>query len=170
MNRLLSCAVFLGIAACNPVLDDEISALGSDAPGVRNGPLHRPGQPCMLCHDGAFGDPQAFSIAGTVFQVPSSLEPSVGADVAITDSTPTTRVVMTNAAGNFYIQANDWTPVFPLQVVVRPSGGTPVYMLSQIEGSADVLGGACATCHKDPAGPDSPGHISVKLDDGGVPR
>jgi hypothetical protein len=29
--------------------------------------------------------------------------------------------------------------------------------------------GSCATCHTDPAGPNSPGHVSVVLDDGGTP-
>jgi hypothetical protein len=28
---------------------------------------------------------------------------------------------------------------------------------------------ACATCHFDPAGPTSPGHITVQTDDGGTP-
>ena len=43
-----------------------------EAPGVRRGPLHRPGQPCLLCHDGALGDPQRFTVAGTVFQTPGA--------------------------------------------------------------------------------------------------
>jgi hypothetical protein len=106
-----------------------------------------------------------------VFKVPSTLEAAVGAAVTLTDATGSTRNEVTNSAGNFYIQANDWTPTFPLQVVVQPSGGAPVYMLSPIDGnSAQGLGGACATCHKDPAGPDSAGHVSITLDDGGVPR
>jgi hypothetical protein len=173
MSRLFVCAIGLGLASCDPVLDDAIAALGPETPpGVRPGPLHRPGQPCLLCHDGAFGDPRAFSVAGTVYQVPSTLEPAAGATIILTDSTGSgpPQPPITNAAGNFYIQAQEWTPVFPLQVVVQPSQGPPVYMWSQIEGGSEVLGGACATCHKDPSGPDSPGHVSLTLDDGGVPR
>jgi hypothetical protein len=170
MRLLFPLTAVLSIVSCDPVLDDGVAALGPETPGVANGPLHRPGQPCLLCHDGAFGDPPAFSVAGTIFQVPSSLEPAVGAGVAITDATGATRGEMTNAAGNFYIPASDWTPTFPLSVVVQPAEGPAVYMFSQIEGAPEVLGGACATCHKDPAGPHSPGHVSLALDDGGVPR
>jgi hypothetical protein len=169
MRRALACLVLLGVA-CDPVVDDAVAALGGNAPGVRNGPLHRPGQPCLLCHDGAIGDPSAFSVAGTVFQVPSSLAPAVDATVTLTDAVGTIRNEVTNAAGNFYIQANDWTPAFPLLVYVTPTSGKPVYMLSQVDGSSQVEGGACATCHSDPAGRDSPGHVSIMLDDGGVPR
>src|ERR1700683_3328645 len=50
------------MVGCNPVLDDAIADLGPEKPGVHPGPLHRPGQPCLLCHDGALGDPQAFSV------------------------------------------------------------------------------------------------------------
>jgi hypothetical protein len=163
----------LGLAACDPVLDDGVAALGPETPpGVRPGPLHRPGQPCLLCHDGAFGDPRAFSVAGTVFQTPSSLDASVGATILLTDSTDSgpPRPPTTNAAGNFYVPAQDWTPTFPLRVVVQSAAGNRVQMWSPIGGGSEVLGGACATCHKDPAGPDSPGHVYLELDDGGVPR
>jgi hypothetical protein len=155
------------VASCNPVLDDEIAALGPETPGVRPGPLHRPGQPCLLCHDGEIGDPVAFSVAGTVFQAPGPLpsrEPAVGANVYLTDATGSHQDPATNAAGNFYIQASDWSPVFPLQVVVKPATGPDVFMLSLVEG------GSCASCHVDPAGKDSPGRVSLTLDDGGVPR
>jgi hypothetical protein len=166
---LLILAAF-ALGACDPVLDDAVSDLGPETPGVRTGPLHRPGQPCLLCHDGAFGDPQAFSVAGTIYQIPSSLEPAVGATVAMTDATGSTRDEVTNAAGNFYIAASDWAPQFPLQVQVQPVTGPVVYMYSLVNSGTDVAGGACATCHRDPAGADSPGHVSISLDDGGVPR
>jgi hypothetical protein len=29
--------------------------------------------------------------------------------------------------------------------------------------------GSCAGCHADPAGADSPGHVCMRLDDGGTP-
>jgi hypothetical protein len=29
--------------------------------------------------------------------------------------------------------------------------------------------GSCAGCHVDPSGPNSPGHVSLQLDDGGTP-
>jgi hypothetical protein len=162
--RSWACLVVLGAVACDPVLDDRVAALGGETPGVHPGPLHRPGQPCLLCHDGALGDPSAFSVAGTVFQVPGSRRPAVSAEVYLTDVTGSNHVATTNAAGNFYVTPGEWTPSFPVQVVVKPAVGPDVFMLSLAED------GSCATCHSDPPGRDSPGHVSLTLDDGGVPR
>src|ERR1700677_3462733 len=136
MTRLLVCAMGLGLVSCDPVLDDAVAALGPETPpGVRPGPLHRPGQPCLLCHDGAFGDPPAFSVAGTVYRIPSSLEPAVDATIELADVTGSRppKPPLTNTAGNFYIPVQEWTPVFPLRVVVYPSKGPSVYMWSPIE-------------------------------------
>jgi len=115
-----------------------------------------------LCHDGAFGDPQAFSVAGTVFETSASLAPVVGASVYLTDATGSNRSAETNTAGNFYLTPEQWTPVFPLHVVVKPVTGPDVFMVSLVED------GACATCHRDPSGRDSPGHVALTLLDGGV--
>ena len=60
-------ALLVLLLSCDPVHDDAVSALGGETPGIPRGPLHRPGQPCLVCHDGASGDPAAFSMAGTVF-------------------------------------------------------------------------------------------------------
>jgi hypothetical protein len=163
-SLLATAAASGGGASCDPVLDDAVAALGPETPGVPPGPLHRPGQPCLLCHDGAFGDPRAFSVAGTLFQIPSSPQPAVAASVAVTDSTGSTHDLTSNAAGNFYLPASEWTPVLPLQVVVESQAGAPVYMFSLAET------GGCATCHQNPPGPDSPGQVCLTLDDGGAPR
>jgi len=157
--------VTLAIASCNPVQDDAIAALGGEAPGVRRGPLHRPGQPCLLCHDGALGDPPEFTVAGTIFALPSSQLPAVNVTVSMLDARGATYEATTNAAGNFYVTPDQWTPVFPItQVALKNAGGLPIYMQSEVGRS-----GSCAACHVDPAGPDSPGHVCVSLDDGGVP-
>jgi hypothetical protein len=166
MIRVVVLVAVAGLFACNPVRTDALNALPGEAPGVRNGPLHRPGEPCLLCHDGAIGDPAAFSIAGTVFAEPSS---TVGVDqarVSITDATGVTYdSITTNAAGNFYITPNEWSPAFPiLKVSVTDTSGLTVTMQSEVGRD-----GACASCHFDPAGSDSPGHVSMVEDDGGVP-
>ena len=164
MTRLLAPAVAFVLAACDPVHEDAVLALGGETPGVRPGPLHRPGQPCLLCHDGAAGDPPAFGVAGTIFDTPSSRSPVSEADVHLTDSSGSLpRDLTTNAAGNFYVPANEWTPQFPLSVAIKPPSGRDVFMHTLAND------GSCATCHTDPAGPDSPGHVSVVLDDGGTP-
>src|SRR5450432_160855 len=46
-GTVLVCAL---VGCGDPVHDTAVSALGPEAPGVPKGPLHRPGQPCVLCH------------------------------------------------------------------------------------------------------------------------
>lgn len=150
------------LLACDPVVSDAVSAL-PDQPGVRNGPLHRAGQPCLLCHDGNFGDPSAFSVAGTVFETSGSL---VGADLAtvsLTDTAGRTYEATTNSVGNFYITPSQWSPTFPL-THVAVTGATGVMALMQSDVGRD---GACASCHVDPAGVTSPGHVALSAPDGG---
>ena len=52
------------MASCDPVHEAQKDAIGGDTPGVPNGPLHHPGQACIVCHDGALTDPSAFSVGG----------------------------------------------------------------------------------------------------------
>ena len=153
-------------SACDPVGDADRAALGPETPGVRPGPLHRPGQPCLVCHDGAFGDPPAFSIAGTIYATPSSPVGLEGAMVSLTDSTNSSppMIMPTNAAGNFYITPDEWTPVYPITSVAVI--GAPGFAVMQSEMGRS---GACATCHVNPAGPASPGQVCITLDDGGAP-
>ncbi len=158
------CALWATVSACDPVHNDAIAALGDEAPGVRRGPLHRPGQPCLVCHDGAIGDPQAFSVAGTVFLHPEDRIPVNGATVHLTDVTGSSFDAQTNAAGNFYVTPGEWTPHYPMIARVLALGGPKVAMNTLISGQ-----GSCAGCHADPAGANSPGHVSLELDDGGTP-
>ncbi len=151
-------------AGCDPVHGDAVDALGGEAPGVPHGPTHRPGQPCLLCHDGAFGDPEKFSMAGTVYVHPSGDQPVNGATVTLTDATGSTYNAATNVAGNFYITPDQWTPTNPVSVVVTAPDGTRVRMQTNIGRD-----GSCAGSHVAPAGPSSPGRVCITLDDGGVP-
>jgi hypothetical protein len=154
------------IGACDPVGDDAIAALGPEMPGVRRGPLHRPGQPCLLCHDGSFGAPPAFSVAGTIYATPSSPIGLEGATVALTDSTGSQYTTMeTNAAGNFYVTPDQWNPVFPLSTVAVTSIAAG-FAVMQSDIGRD---GACASCHFNPAGSASPGQVCITLDEGGIP-
>lgn len=159
------------LVACDPVHDDAVSALGGETPGVRKGPLHRPGQPCILCHDGALGDPQRFIVAGTIFQTSGSNVAAVGATVTLTDANGSVIQVQTNAAGNFYLTPDQYDPVVPIQVVVNDSSGVSAKMQTVVAGNLAVEpnSGSCASCHFDPAGPASPGHVCITLDDGGTP-
>jgi hypothetical protein len=162
LRMLLGCA-FLLLAGCDPVRSDDIDALGGEVNGVDTGPLHRPGQPCLLCHDGAFGNPEKFNVAGTVFMKPTGTKPAKRATVELKGTDGMTFNATTNAAGNFYVSPGEFEPKFPLEVKVHYQGET-ITMETLIGGD-----GSCAGCHEDPAGPDSPGHVFVVLDDGGVP-
>jgi len=167
--------VALLAVACDPVHDQAIAALGPEQPGVRQGPLHRPGQPCLQCHDGELGDPARFTVAGTVFTSPGDLTPAPGVQVNITDATGATcpNAVLTNAAGNFYVTPQQCDPVFPLRISLSEQMySTPVAFMQTLvggNGTTTPVNGACATCHFDPAGSSSPGHVYLKVPDGGTP-
>lgn len=148
------------VAACrNPVRSAREDALGPEKSGVPHGPLHRPGQPCTVCHTSGGGAPN-FSLAGTVFAHPDSSEPLAGAVVQIIESNGNQKYFTTNAAGNFYVSSDDWSPDFPLWASVGhlcgDLGATYVHedMQTQI-----FRASACADCHFEPRGPSSTGRI-----------
>lgn len=156
-------ALLLGLAlGCNPVQADEVAALGGEAPGVPHGPLHRPGQPCLLCHTGDLGDPPEFTVAGTVYQDATSKVAANGATVTVTSADGTTAQTSTNRAGNFYFLPREYAPLWPIKVTVA-YGGVTAEMASRIGRD-----GSCASCHTDPAGPTSAGHVYIPAD-GGAP-
>jgi len=143
----------LAAASCDPVYDDQIERLGPEAPGVRKGPLHRPGQPCVLCHDGTTGDPPRFTVGGTIYVDPATLTPADGATVSLTSADGASWAATTNAAGNFYVVPSQFVPAYPMTVVVTYSSSK-----ATMHGHVG-RDGSCADCHTDPAGPASAGHI-----------
>ncbi len=151
------------VSACDPRLEAQISRLGPEAPGVSTGPLHRPGQPCTLCHDGAAGDPPEFSVAGTIYQRASGTVALANVTVTLTGADGQTYATSTNAAGNFYVTPFHFAPKYPMRVSIA-SGATTVAMRSHVGWAA-----SCASCHFDPTGPDSPGHVYFDVPDGGAP-
>lgn len=152
-SAILACAAALLLAACDPVHTDAVNALGGDPTGARNGPTHRPGQPCLLCHDGTLGNPNQFAVAGTIYRYLADKEPLQGATVVLKGADNSTHTTTTNAAGNFYVTPNQWMPFFPMHVTVS-YGGAQVEMQSHVGRE-----GSCAGCHFDPVAPDSPGHV-----------
>ena len=150
---------------CDPVHDDAVAALGGETPGVPRGPLHRAGQPCAVCHDGAVNDPPAFSQAGTLYLEATGLTPVSGAVVVLQDANGVVSPpVTTNAAGNFYWTPDQFTPKYPVQVNSVTLGAVAIAMHSHIGGN-----GSCAGCHVDPPGPDSPGHVYFDAPPGMTP-
>jgi hypothetical protein len=172
-------ATWLAAASCvDPVHQSEVNALGPEAAGVSPGPTHRPGQPCLTCHGGSGpGDP-TFVTAGTVYlnsytAGTTSYAPLVGGDVHLVDARGLTYDATTNAAGNFYVTTDDWSPTFPLGntpvdsgIAAQPldisvaatMGGTDTTPMTTAIERGGVYA-SCAYCHFDPPGPTSPGHV-----------
>jgi hypothetical protein len=155
-------ALAAALGACDPVHSDEIAALGDEAPGVKKGPLHRPGQPCQVCHDGSVGSPPEFTVAGTIYKNEGDTVGVVSASVVLTSVNGDTYTAVTNSVGNFYVTPRQFTPTYPMRVSVK-LGTVTVKMTSLVGRNA-----SCATCHFDPAGPTSAGRVFVPAD-GGTP-
>jgi hypothetical protein len=145
-------------ASCgDPVRDDGIAALGPEAAGVRRGPVHRPGQPCLLCHsDGSEAAP--FAVAGTVFVDANSTKPVDGAAVYLIDSDGVVFTASTNCAGNFFVRPDEFSPHYPIWITMR-AGQVQREMESPV-----FREGSCAACHTDPRNPSSAGHVYM-IDD-----
>lgn len=134
-------------AACvDPVHDADVEALGPEKRGVRPGPNHRPGQPCVTCHgDRGPAEPE-FAIAGTIYLARGVLEPVAGVTVHLADATGATREPRSNEVGNFFVGKTDWDPVYPITVELRDprsdgrGGVRPMETLVRAKGS-------CADCH-----------------------
>ena len=141
------------VACVDATHDEQVQALGGEAPGVRTGPEHRPGQPCLVCHGGLGPGHTTFGVAGTIYAVELQPAPAVGAQVQVEDINGDAFLLPTNSAGNFYVAASQWQPVFPTKMQVTFEGST-MRMLT-----AAGRNGSCADCHQTSVGPNSPGPI-----------
>jgi hypothetical protein len=149
---LLSCG--------DPVPDNAIANLGPEDPNVPRGPSHRPGQPCILCHE-AGGEARAFSLAGTVYTDVTSQKVVGGVNVLVVDATNATLSTTTNCAGNFFVPTEQFVPTYPIWFTLR------VGKVRRDMSSPAYREGSCAGCHTNPRGPSSPGHVYV-IDDPAV--
>lgn len=164
----VSCLLSPALAACdNPVIDAQIQALGPEDPGVPPSDIHRPGQPCLLCHGPYKGAKPEMSVAGTIYAYPFDLSyedgnpiPAEGVEIEISDSLNTSppQKPVTNCAGNFYVTTAEWRPAYPLHVQLRyevaPGDTDRVPMDTRI--SRD---GSCAGCHDGEPNQGSPGWV-----------
>ena len=156
---IVSIAGIAGIAVTgcgDPVHDDLISSLGPEDPKVPQGPLHRPGQPCLACHGGRGPAQAQFSMAGTVFNDPVKTTGQSGVTVTLTDSDMKVFAPVTNAAGNFLVHADEYTPHYPVHVSLS------INQTTQAMTSHVGRDGSCASCHHDPVGTESPGHVYIQ--------
>jgi hypothetical protein len=146
-----------GACSTDPVHDNEVSALGPEQAGVAPGADHRPGQPCLVCHGGSGPASTQFSAGGTVYQDNVQAAGAGGVTVTLTDSANHTGKATTTSSGNFFILQSAYAPQFPVgvQITFTADGAeTTVNMGTHIGRDA-----SCATCHFDPPGVTTPGHI-----------
>jgi len=153
----------LVVAACaDPVRNAERDALGPEDPNVPKGEFHRPGQPCLVCHDD-------FALAGTIYDT-DSVTPFEGATVTITDAAGNQVQATSNSAGNFIIRKSDFTPVYPIGEYVDSNGNqvvgvqvvgndpnNPAQMTTQIGRE-----GSCAFCHFGAPAANTPGPVHLQ--------
>jgi hypothetical protein len=149
--------VWLAGGCADPVRDAAVADLGSEAPGVPVGPLHRPGQPCLACH-GA-GDASAFTVAGTVYAREKSKTPLNDVTVRLIDAAGRRFDSVTNCAGNFFVRPTEFVVQYPLWVTLAVEEHT-LDMESPV-----FREGSCAPCHRDPKGRDSAGPVYFLLDE-----
>lgn len=148
---LLSFVIFAVSCSLDPVHDEAQADLGDEAPGVDPGPTHRPGQPCLLCHDGTSAP--KWSVAGTIYGVLGSSSPLQNAKVALTDANGSVYTATSNEVGNFWVDDSHWSPTYPVHVAV--SLGNVTSTMTTIIGRD----GSCAGCHADPASRISVGRV-----------
>jgi hypothetical protein len=145
----------------DPVLAEKLAALGPEDPAVPPGPLHRPGQPCLVCH-AASGVAPRFTAAGTVYRTPAARTPVGGVEVRLIDATRRWFIAHTNCAGNFVVTPGEYEPVMPLWVSL--SGlGLGIDMESAMNKDGD-----CGACHAGSKSPTSAGPVYL-TDDPAVP-
>lgn len=156
--RALALAALL--AGCeDPVLQEQLDALGPESADVLPGPLHRPGQPCLRCH-APTGPASPFTVAGTVFQKPESDLRVGGVEVRLIDAAHRTHLAYTNCAGNFFVSPQEFEPVLPLWVSLNePRQGLHSDMESAMNKDGD-----CGACHQGKKSPSSAGQVFLTED------
>jgi hypothetical protein len=152
-------AAILLVAGCgDPVRDAIADSLGPEANGVRPGPDHRPGQPCLACHTGGGRAHPSFAIAGTTYREKGAAAVLGHVTVTMTDADGKVVHARSNCAGNFYLTVDEVALREPFWVTLAFNGRSidmesPVYRE-----------GACATCHVEPVGPASAGAVFMTDD------
>jgi hypothetical protein len=143
---VVSALATFATSCTDPARDQAIEKLGGEDPATPPGPLHRAGQPCLLCHsEGGPASSKPFAVAGTIYESSApNAGPAEGVEVRFVDSSkggPFGKVV-TNEVGNFWIPEVDWPSLtYPFKVaIVR--GGDNATMTTTVNRE-----GSCNFCH-----------------------
>lgn len=148
-------------ACADPLWQQQVSALGPEQPPILAGPLHRPGQPCLLCH-GAAGLAPSFVAAGTVYRDPHGDVPASGVEVVLIDARRQRYRAHSNCVGNFWVSPSEFQPVMPLWVSLRYRAGQQTWLVDME--SPMHRDGDCGACHRAPKGPSSAGPVFLVED------
>jgi hypothetical protein len=160
--------------------EEERAALGDtdhhvlvDGRWEEPGPLHRPGQPCLVCHSGAHpAEGTSFEVAGTIYERATDRYGVAGVLVTLEDAEGSYAQVVTNRTGSFMVvregddDESDESDegmvsarrafVPPLRVTLERDGvERPMRSFVWREGS-------CASCHQADEAVDSPGRIVLE--------
>ena len=175
--RPLAILLCVGLAACLATSPESAAeeALGGEILGLHHGPLHRPGQPCLVCHgENSSWGRNTFEIAGTVFERAADKRGPAGVEVVLTDVNGNEYVAKTNKTGNFFVTVDSGASApssrsngelvipkafaFPLHVKIR-SGSNEQKMHSLVWRNS-----SCADCHRGPANDLSNGPIYMQAE------
>ena len=146
---IILAALTLAMCSFEPVGDEASADLGDEAPGVPEGPTHRPGQPCLVCHA------DDYSAAGTIYAVKGDSRGVAGAVVLLSDVNGATATATSNEVGNFFLSVDAWKPTYPIHAQVTIGDVTAT--MSSIIGRD----GSCASCHVEPQSRVSAGQVYV---------
>jgi hypothetical protein len=125
----------------DPVPQEVIDDLGPEEGTPSE--THRAGQPCLACHSAYAGAAPQMVFGGTVYTTDpdGNIVPAPGVLVTVYGAVGDLRTRCSNAAGNFYLEKEEWKEVtFPLQV---EAGSRAMVSFIGRDGS-------CGTCHKPP--------------------
>jgi hypothetical protein len=159
---VLAALLIVTVAACtDPVRDARVDGLEDD--GAPNGPDHRAGQPCLLCHSEGGQSSVHFAVAGTVFenQRPGAAG-AKGIIVKFIDGNNRGPQLdpVTTSSGNFFVRKEDWDPAYPFRVGLYIPGKTEPEQEMKTTVNRE---GSCNFCHgKNPATKSSIGQIFFK--------
>lgn len=160
-----SLALLLLLCSCgDPLNDNQIAVLGDEQDGFPPSDIHRPGQPCVLCHSEYGGAEPELSIGGTLFLEPAGNEvprPVAGYTIRIIDSASQIVNLVSNPCGNFYVTKADFDPAYPLRAELFGPSIVDADETVQLTVMSTRIGrdGSCGSCHSHPASVFSPGVV-----------
>lgn len=168
-------------AGCkDPLREAQIEQLGDEQDGFEPSEIHRPGQPCLACHD-SYGDAEPeMSFGGTLFLEPPDAVPEgepelillEGYHVRLIDSEGQEFDLPVNRCGNFFIEKEAFEPAFPVRAEVWNLRDADDPEQLRVMSTRIGRDGSCGSCHIHPASPFSPGVVFLPealLDESDLP-